>query len=613
MEQEKNKNLQLESKVFSNGKEKRKLSEWVWMNTNFVVKYIDRKDLYKNHSDTILEKNGKDFNEITWYNLYLPHDLKIKEVPKIVEQINTLTFWNNIPDYASLKEIQKYIREYKVHFPQCEFKYFTEFENKINKTEIKKCESSSEYMRNIQQQESNDLDENLEEIENELATKINKQFKEVFLEEGMSNISKYMTLFTPKDLNNFNEEEKKELDLTTKYIYKNEIKIRDKLQINYYKTKLSIARNNENADKEAEIQRDILQKIIYELYLYPYFNESILWWEPGQSLPQRLLKEKKLHCLWKTMIASSFLRELWIQHSFLNIPLHIALKVITKDKKEYYFDPTIASEIAEIWIQWNIGEYKKINVKGNKVGDVVIKFKEMWDIEESIRFLLLHNIATLSKDKVKSGKKGKIKILDKKLYLYNKLVNEWHNEHYNNIGNIYKQKASVMNSLWNRQKYIDNLYNGILSFEKALQKDPSYVKSSIESADAYSQLFDIYIKEKDLEHAALHWNQFNRHIWNALKYDYKRMIQYRFTGEIFHFWIAFNVIRINEILGNIDFYKDKKTRKESQNAIRNYQNVINMYRYIKNNFPGEENKYNLPYAIKEIEKKQNQLKIDLKK
>jgi hypothetical protein len=131
-------------------------------------------------------------------------------------------------------------------------------------------------MRNIQQQESNDLDENLEEIENELATKINKQFKEVFLEEGMSNISKYMTLFTPKDLNNFNEEEKKELDLTTKYIYKNEIKIRDKLQINYYKTKLSIARNNENADKEAEIQRDILQKIIYELYLYPYFNESIL-------------------------------------------------------------------------------------------------------------------------------------------------------------------------------------------------------------------------------------------------------------------------------------------------------------------------------------------------
>ena len=38
-----------------------------------------------------------------------------------------------------------------------------------------------------------------------------------------------------------------------------------------------------------------------------------------------------------------------------------------------------------------------------------------------------------------------------------------------------------------------------------------------------------------------------------------------------------------------------------------------MYRYIKNNFPGEENKYNLPYAIKEIEKKQNQLKIDLKK
>ena len=105
MEQEKRQNLQLESEVFSNEQEKKKLSDWVWMNTNFEVKYIDRKDLNKNHSDTILEKNGKDFKEIIWYNLYLPHDLKIKEIPKVVEQINTLTFWNNIPDYASLKEI----------------------------------------------------------------------------------------------------------------------------------------------------------------------------------------------------------------------------------------------------------------------------------------------------------------------------------------------------------------------------------------------------------------------------------------------------------------------------------------------------------------------------
>jgi hypothetical protein len=35
------------------------------MNTNFVVKYIDRKDLNKDHSDNILEKNGKDYKEIT--------------------------------------------------------------------------------------------------------------------------------------------------------------------------------------------------------------------------------------------------------------------------------------------------------------------------------------------------------------------------------------------------------------------------------------------------------------------------------------------------------------------------------------------------------------------
>jgi len=38
-----------------------------------------------------------------------------------------------------------------------------------------------------------------------------------------------------------------------------------------------------------------------------------------------------------------------------------------------------------------------------------------------------------------------------------------------------------------------------------------------------------------------------------------------------------------------------------------------MYKYVKNNFPEEQNKYNLPYALKEIEERQNKLKIDLQK
>ena len=621
MEQEKRQNLQLESEVFSNEQEKKKLSDWVWMNTNFEVKYIDRKDLNKNHSDTILEKNGKDFKEIIWYNLYLPHDLKIKEIPKVVEQINTLTFWNNIPDYASLKEIEKYIREYKTHFPQCEFKYFTEFENKINKTEIGKCEAGSQYIKSIQKQEGEDPDENLDEIENELALKLNDQLKQSITELGMKNIANYMPVFDEKFLTWLSIEQRRKIDFEWKNIYRNQLKLREVIGIDNLKIQLENAKKTNDTTKIEKVEKEILWKIIQEIHKYPYYEIEVIWGEPNNLDPISIIEDKQIMCVSKVIISSSFFRELWINHTIADVPLHSAIVVKTASNKKYYFDPTIPfnidlSKTKKIW------EYNLVSVvsKDWKL-DTVIRYKEQPDIEKFTRFLILSSIERRTYYEWKKYiEKGEIKkgfqYIDKAIEWYKSLIREWFRSSstYNNLWVFLHTKWQALEDIWKTKEAIKYYNSSLEHQEESLKIDPVNQDTYLKLSDTTVSLLKAHTKNFTIPNENMlikYWETFNKYIDGVFKYNYKKMLEYEMVWSFLKPKHMINAIIINYKLWDsyTKIYKKTNNTDNLSKSIYYYEWSIEDYELMKKQFKNIENSNDVnAYVLKVKHKRDQQLK-----
>lgn len=141
-------------------------------------------------------------------------------------------------------------------------------------------------------------------------------------------------------------------------------KIRETLDIKYFKKKIEWTWSEE--EKE-EIREEIALNILREVHKFPWLKlESA----SNSSSPKKILESKEMVCVWKAIISSQFLLELWIEHYALKIPRHSALSIILS-WKEYYYDPTWNNDMYEInedklWKNWNYHTFKYIRYNWNK-------------------------------------------------------------------------------------------------------------------------------------------------------------------------------------------------------------------------------------------------------
>ena len=94
----------LEKNYFEDQAEYGAFREILWALDHITPEYISREEFNSKKWD-FLKENWKD-KFWKFYILYLPRDLKIYELPSIILRVNKITFWEDMPEYASTKELQ---------------------------------------------------------------------------------------------------------------------------------------------------------------------------------------------------------------------------------------------------------------------------------------------------------------------------------------------------------------------------------------------------------------------------------------------------------------------------------------------------------------------------
>ena len=200
------------------------------------------------------------------------------------------------------------------------------------------------------------------------------------------------------------------------------------------------------------------------------------------SQPSYMLKTQRMICVWKSIIAWEFLQELWIKFDALNVWGHSALMVKLTDWKEYYFDPTNATDIAEFQnlekVEWWV--YEKWNLI------LLNKFEKWWQIDT------WSNWATTDRDW-----KLNFSRTDKEFWLIWQLYNnKWYEDLLIKEDILFLQRAIELNQ--NMVEPYTNLviiYNKIWNYEAAikiwerwlkLNPEDNYVKWLL--ANSYSEI-----------------------------------------------------------------------------------------------------------------------------
>lgn len=351
-----------------------------------------------------------DFLKETWedkfwksYDLFLPDDLKVYELPAIISRVNKITFWEILPDHASKeelkvkititintllqvlserkedndkKEIQKAIKKYVKLFEDL---YWTEESQKLSNENyrneiIEKSKKSQSYERFQEYQTKLEkiktrekLDELLTEVEESISSEITEHFDESFFERWVNILRMWMMTISQaeqeakekwlienwyklKFSKNWDKiylkwNEKIVFRIKSKYLDKEEMLLRDKIWIEKLKKDLEKTRNSWNQEKINELELKVANIILRAIYQYPYqLTKNNYWYQPN-----KIFEFKEIYCVWFSLLWHTFLRELWIKHYWLNLPWHSALEIIIWWEK-YYFDGTYKPKIIlESW------------------------------------------------------------------------------------------------------------------------------------------------------------------------------------------------------------------------------------------------------------------------
>lgn len=444
------------------------------------------------------------------YNLFLPKDLKISELPSIIYRVNNLTFWENIPEYSSTNEIKikiilaidfllnelkwiwvdqketqnsikKYIRLYAQMFWEQEAGKLNirEFRKEIiNSVDREKYYDYEKKLLLIKSRES--LSVIKDELENIVSDEIWIQFEESFFERWVNMLRIWMETITQADQMAIKDKQKEwdtilfhadidELDEKEKLL-------RDKIGIDQLKVELKQLRELWDQEIIAKKELEITNKILKVLYEYPY--QLILYesWEKWYQ-PDEILRLKEIYCVWFSLLWHAFLSELWIKHNWLDLPGHSALEVIIWSKS-YLFDATFIFKVLEFSYWDKVWAYKQIEFI-----DFNTEYKALsisWD-SEKILFAQIYNNKWIYLNKIWRHTEA-IKMHEKAIKLHPNYYSA-----YKNIGNS-------LSSLWIKNESIDILNKAIKMYNKALELNPNdsniyyavwnilYITSKIEDA-----------------------------------------------------------------------------------------------------------------------------------
>lgn len=373
----------LDKNTFSWNNELELFKTWLWMNDSITIQTVSREEFDK-IKPNITEKNNLKWDwkdKPQWYNLKLPEDLKNTEIPLVMKTVNEIAYWEELPEQSAFKTYQSKL--------EANIKYLEWIENEASqnpdtKIQYEKLMWKLEQMKGDYYWNEDWVDDNI--VENELwsiSWKISLEFQEIdneqmkwqknnpkikmmLLEKMISKdlrnymdlavferwtetLFDYLTTPTKKEHEYLLDEGKRKEAWVTEIeghinaklesmpIIKQ--KLKDSLGIENMKIELE----NLEWDKKVAKEKDICNKIVEQVEMYPRTPMEV----SQNTQPNKILENQRIVCLWKSIVSWALLKELWIKFDTLNLENHSALMVYLSDGKEYYFDPTNATGIAE--------------------------------------------------------------------------------------------------------------------------------------------------------------------------------------------------------------------------------------------------------------------------
>ena len=340
------------------------------------------------------------FNELHWdflkpvfqeweswhsrYTLTLPQDLTVIELASIMRKVSQIDistfFWEKDTSKEKLKSkivwiydvllkklgshlwedeegsVKKWLTKYYQLFATL---FWDQEASKLNKDEYRNTILSQQIQKGGMLQAwkitTIHTQEQLEELENEVWSELQRSFYKLFLEIGFWAL-RNMKTYTVWEMNTLeirtNECDEVVLIERKQWLDTQERLLRDKIGITDLKRKLEKVRKEGSSDVIEKLEFEASNLILQAIFEFPYQNTNINKW----YYPKGITETKEIQCVWYSLLWHAFLSELWIHHVVLEFPQHIALSVKI-GKKKYLFDWTAYSAIKEMTIEtqpfWN--------------------------------------------------------------------------------------------------------------------------------------------------------------------------------------------------------------------------------------------------------------------
>ena len=540
----------LESLAFPTQVDREVLQQWFDRNNYIQPDFIERDDIKGNKS--------YELKLIEWekYHLKIAKDIKNKELPSIIYRINQLTFWENMPEYASTqelgrkilfvidtlleqdikfkddkKEISKYIRLYAQLFWKESVKKISnknERDEILGKNEQNRFNKFKEKIKILE--ETGNL---LEELENDVTQHIKLHLRESVFENKIVNEVKTITkneiqkLLEKKDSWEIQKDEFKMKDLTIKDFNEEEKILRDTIGIENLKQTLNQARKKWKIRTIEKYEKKAVNRILEELYKFPWQNTSDRY---GESV-KHIKETKQIQCVGYSNVWHKFLQELWIEHYSITMDKHSALDIIIW-WENYYFDATAYRDIRPFYYWDEKGKYKEIVFKGIRENIYTWLYAFSENPEISLQSHLLHNLWIMNFDNwdvdmgieiyrqaliynPDSAKTHRVfwDMLSKKWKL---LREEWLSKeaeiYENKAIETYKTAIPLDSSPWDTMNYLWDLFTRRWNYSEAMKILEYALKTGNKSSKIFHSIGNVFKEQWKLDKAekfykkSINWN-----------------------------------------------------------------------------------------------------------
>lgn len=340
--------------------------EWLSYNTFIAPQIISRQDFDSLKWDFLKQKD--DTTNYAQYDLYLPDSIKIHELPSIIKKVNQQTFGENLPKYASSIELRNNLEH--------TIQYLLAIKTDENKQEIQKavnkyCQIYQDfYWENPKLEKSNkSIDEyyfntikDLEKDEN-FAWKSDSVFADFVYQKFLES---FFEMWSDMLWNLWD--------------------IKTTIWFESLKYQLQSARNSGNIAYISQLEKNILNKIMYavnEYYRQYAFTKRSS--NPEKSTPTYVVETNMTNCVSLAEIIHQLLSELDIKHYSRLTRWHIALEATLSNWNSYYLDPLNIDKTQNFKILETHLNAEKILVWKDTL------FTIKWDWEKIIMTSVLYN------------------------------------------------------------------------------------------------------------------------------------------------------------------------------------------------------------------------------